>query len=137
MEEARTAGEETGDRRGSGSTKEARRGDRERERKWVDGGGAGCSRRRLKHVTASSSRRRFKLIAASSSRRRFKLIAAQALSRSIIVFIIVIIAEFVARILEVEFVVSYQIAEVLNFFGLNAVMCMGVAAGAYILTLFA
>ncbi|XP_057736711.1 protein NDL2-like [Arachis stenosperma] len=30
-----------------------------------------------------------------------------------------------------------QIAEVLNFFGLSAVMCMGVAAGAYILTLFA
>ncbi|XP_058725044.1 protein NDL2 [Vicia villosa] len=30
-----------------------------------------------------------------------------------------------------------QIAEVLNFFGLNAVMCMGVTAGAYILTLFA
>ncbi|CAL0323690.1 unnamed protein product [Lupinus luteus] len=30
-----------------------------------------------------------------------------------------------------------QIAEVLNFFGLGAVMCMGVTAGAYILTLFA
>ena len=30
-----------------------------------------------------------------------------------------------------------QIAEVLNFFGLSAVMCMGVTAGAYILTLFA
>ncbi|XP_015972317.1 protein NDL2 [Arachis duranensis] len=30
-----------------------------------------------------------------------------------------------------------QITEVLNFFGLSAVMCMGVAAGAYILTLFA
>ncbi|KAF7830479.1 Pollen-specific protein SF21 [Senna tora] len=30
-----------------------------------------------------------------------------------------------------------QIAEVLNFFGLTAVMCMGVTAGAYILTLFA
>ncbi|XLR47402.1 hypothetical protein S83_032062, partial [Arachis hypogaea] len=30
-----------------------------------------------------------------------------------------------------------QIAEVLNFFGLSAVMCMGVAVGAYILTLFA
>ncbi|GMI97789.1 N-MYC downregulated-like 1 [Hibiscus trionum] len=30
-----------------------------------------------------------------------------------------------------------QILEVLNFFGLGAVMCMGVTAGAYILTLFA
>ncbi|XP_027354567.1 protein NDL2-like isoform X2 [Abrus precatorius] len=30
-----------------------------------------------------------------------------------------------------------QIADVLNFFGLSAVMCMGVTAGAYILTLFA
>ncbi|XLU26986.1 hypothetical protein S245_063052, partial [Arachis hypogaea] len=30
-----------------------------------------------------------------------------------------------------------QIAEILKFFGLSAVMCMGVAAGAYILTLFA
>ncbi|XP_057431855.1 protein NDL2-like isoform X2 [Lotus japonicus] len=30
-----------------------------------------------------------------------------------------------------------QLAEVLNFFGLSAVMCMGVTAGAYILTLFA
>eukprot|EP00258_Populus_trichocarpa_P030220 XP_024446239.1 protein NDL2 isoform X1 [Populus trichocarpa] len=30
-----------------------------------------------------------------------------------------------------------QIAEVLNYFGLDAVMCMGVTAGAYILTLFA
>ncbi|KAJ7966447.1 Pollen-specific protein SF21 [Quillaja saponaria] len=30
-----------------------------------------------------------------------------------------------------------QIAEVLNFFGLGAVMCMGVTAGAYILSLFA
>ncbi|KAH9761539.1 protein NDL2 [Citrus sinensis] len=30
-----------------------------------------------------------------------------------------------------------QIAEVLNHFGLGAVMCMGVTAGAYILTLFA
>ncbi|KAK9273304.1 hypothetical protein L1049_018111 [Liquidambar formosana] len=30
-----------------------------------------------------------------------------------------------------------QIAEVLDFFGLGAVMCMGVTAGAYILTLFA
>ncbi|KAK1313192.1 Pollen-specific protein SF21 [Acorus calamus] len=30
-----------------------------------------------------------------------------------------------------------QIAEVLDFFGLSAVMCLGVAAGAYILTLFA
>ncbi|KAL2317900.1 hypothetical protein Fmac_031776 [Flemingia macrophylla] len=30
-----------------------------------------------------------------------------------------------------------QIAEVLNFFGLSSVMCMGVTAGAYILTLFA
>ncbi|KAE8714020.1 Pollen-specific protein SF21 [Hibiscus syriacus] len=30
-----------------------------------------------------------------------------------------------------------QIVEVLNFFGLGAVMCMGVTAGAYILTLFA
>lgn len=30
-----------------------------------------------------------------------------------------------------------QIIEVLNFFGLGAVMCMGVTAGAYILTLFA
>ncbi|QHN92736.1 Pollen-specific protein [Arachis hypogaea] len=30
-----------------------------------------------------------------------------------------------------------QIADVLNFFGLSAVMCMGVASGAYILTLFA
>ncbi|XLR23486.1 hypothetical protein S83_051386, partial [Arachis hypogaea] len=30
-----------------------------------------------------------------------------------------------------------QIAEVLNLFGFSAVMCMGVAAGAYILTLFA
>ncbi|KAL6985519.1 Protein ndl2 [Sarracenia purpurea var. burkii] len=30
-----------------------------------------------------------------------------------------------------------QIAEVLNYFGLGAVMCMGVTAGAYILTLFA
>ncbi|KAH0468017.1 hypothetical protein IEQ34_003050 [Dendrobium chrysotoxum] len=30
-----------------------------------------------------------------------------------------------------------QVAEVLNFFGLKAVMCMGVTAGAYILTLFA
>ncbi|XP_057956941.1 protein NDL1-like [Malania oleifera] len=30
-----------------------------------------------------------------------------------------------------------QIAEVLDFFGLDAVMCMGVTAGAYILTLFA
>ncbi|XLU57673.1 hypothetical protein S245_052321, partial [Arachis hypogaea] len=30
-----------------------------------------------------------------------------------------------------------QIAEVLNFFGLSAVMCIGVAAEAYILTLFA
>ncbi|WVY89270.1 hypothetical protein V8G54_034784 [Vigna mungo] len=30
-----------------------------------------------------------------------------------------------------------QIAEVLNFFGLSAVMCMGVTAGAYVLTLFA
>ncbi|KAK4757858.1 hypothetical protein SAY87_019159 [Trapa incisa] len=30
-----------------------------------------------------------------------------------------------------------QVAEVLNFFGLGAVMCMGVTAGAYILTLFA
>ncbi|KAL5558765.1 hypothetical protein UlMin_034976 [Ulmus minor] len=30
-----------------------------------------------------------------------------------------------------------QIADVLNFFGLGAVMCMGVTAGAYILTLFA
>lgn len=30
-----------------------------------------------------------------------------------------------------------QIVEVLNFFGLGAVMCMGVMAGAYILTLFA
>ncbi|KAL6215329.1 hypothetical protein ACLB2K_014760 [Fragaria x ananassa] len=30
-----------------------------------------------------------------------------------------------------------QIAEVLNFFGLGAVMCMGVTAGAYILTQFA
>ncbi|KAK1265531.1 Pollen-specific protein SF21 [Acorus gramineus] len=30
-----------------------------------------------------------------------------------------------------------QVAEVLNFFGLGAVMCLGVAAGAYILTLFA
>lgn len=30
-----------------------------------------------------------------------------------------------------------QINEVLNFFGLGAVMCMGVTAGAYILTLFA
>ena len=30
-----------------------------------------------------------------------------------------------------------QIIEVLNYFGLGAVMCMGVTAGAYILTLFA
>ncbi|KAB1219740.1 Pollen-specific protein SF21 [Morella rubra] len=30
-----------------------------------------------------------------------------------------------------------QIAEVLNFFGVGAVMCLGVTAGAYILTLFA
>ncbi|KAE8654606.1 Pollen-specific protein SF21 [Hibiscus syriacus] len=30
-----------------------------------------------------------------------------------------------------------QIVEVLNFFGLGAVMCMGVTTGAYILTLFA
>ncbi|XP_022731771.1 pollen-specific protein SF21-like [Durio zibethinus] len=30
-----------------------------------------------------------------------------------------------------------QILEILNFFGLGAVMCMGVTAGAYILTLFA
>ncbi|KAG8635936.1 hypothetical protein MANES_16G079200v8 [Manihot esculenta] len=30
-----------------------------------------------------------------------------------------------------------QIAEILNYFGLGAVMCMGVTAGAYILTLFA
>ncbi|CAN6564516.1 unnamed protein product [Malus baccata var. baccata] len=30
-----------------------------------------------------------------------------------------------------------QILEVLNFFGLGAVMCMGVTAGAYILSLFA
>ncbi|XLS47622.1 hypothetical protein HN51_021980, partial [Arachis hypogaea] len=30
-----------------------------------------------------------------------------------------------------------QIVEVFNFFGLSAVMCIGVAAGAYILTLFA
>ncbi|XP_043807521.1 protein NDL1 isoform X1 [Manihot esculenta] len=30
-----------------------------------------------------------------------------------------------------------QIVEVLNFFGLGAVMCMGVTAGAYVLTLFA
>ncbi|KAJ6698111.1 N-MYC DOWNSTREAM REGULATED [Salix purpurea] len=30
-----------------------------------------------------------------------------------------------------------QIADVLNYFGLDAVMCMGVTAGAYILTLFA
>jgi len=30
-----------------------------------------------------------------------------------------------------------QVVEVLNFFGLGAVMCMGVTAGAYILTLFA
>ncbi|KAI4337128.1 hypothetical protein L6164_015577 [Bauhinia variegata] len=30
-----------------------------------------------------------------------------------------------------------QIADVLNYFGLSAVMCMGVTAGAYILTLFA
>ncbi|KAG5225467.1 hypothetical protein OIU76_027270 [Salix suchowensis] len=30
-----------------------------------------------------------------------------------------------------------QVAEVLNYFGLEAVMCMGVTAGAYILTLFA
>ncbi|XP_020589304.1 pollen-specific protein SF21-like isoform X3 [Phalaenopsis equestris] len=30
-----------------------------------------------------------------------------------------------------------QVAEVLDFFGLKAVMCMGVTAGAYILTLFA
>lgn len=30
-----------------------------------------------------------------------------------------------------------QIADVLNFFGLGSVMCMGVTAGAYILTLFA
>ncbi|MCI19666.1 pollen-specific protein SF21-like, partial [Trifolium medium] len=30
-----------------------------------------------------------------------------------------------------------QIVEVLNYFGLGAVMCMGVTAGAYILTLFA
>ncbi|XP_024021797.1 protein NDL2 [Morus notabilis] len=30
-----------------------------------------------------------------------------------------------------------QIADVLNYFGLGAVMCMGVTAGAYILTLFA
>lgn len=30
-----------------------------------------------------------------------------------------------------------QVIEVLNFFGLGAVMCMGVTAGAYILTLFA
>ncbi|KAK8963340.1 Pollen-specific protein SF21 [Platanthera guangdongensis] len=30
-----------------------------------------------------------------------------------------------------------QVADVLDFFGLAAVMCMGVAAGAYILTLFA
>ena len=30
-----------------------------------------------------------------------------------------------------------QIVEILNYFGLGAVMCMGVTAGAYILTLFA
>ncbi|KAG4195049.1 hypothetical protein ERO13_A06G088900v2 [Gossypium hirsutum] len=30
-----------------------------------------------------------------------------------------------------------QVLEVLNFFGLGSVMCMGVAAGAYVLTLFA
>ncbi|MBA0626335.1 hypothetical protein Godav_004018 [Gossypium davidsonii] len=30
-----------------------------------------------------------------------------------------------------------QVLEVLNFFGLGAVMCMGVTAGAYVLTLFA
>ncbi|KAF3447514.1 hypothetical protein FNV43_RR12700 [Rhamnella rubrinervis] len=40
------------------------------------------------------------------------------------------------RMLSVEDLVD-QIAEVLNFFGLGAVMCMGVTAGAYILTLFA
>ncbi|KAE9588504.1 hypothetical protein Lal_00003344 [Lupinus albus] len=39
-------------------------------------------------------------------------------------------------ILSVDYLAD-QIAEVLNFFGLGAVMCMGVTAGAYILTLFA
>ncbi|GLT97285.1 hypothetical protein SLE2022_148580 [Rubroshorea leprosula] len=33
--------------------------------------------------------------------------------------------------------IADQVAEVLNFFGLGAVMCMGVTAGAYVLTLFA
>ncbi|XP_031285244.1 protein NDL2 [Pistacia vera] len=40
------------------------------------------------------------------------------------------------RVLSVDELAD-QIAEVLNYFGLGAVMCMGVTAGAYILTLFA